>query len=90
MIEPSHRTLVDVLQGPPATYGHGHVNLISQDSENMLDARGTGDGKPPEVRAADHDGRCPEGSRLQDVRSASNAAVEQNRSASAQCVGDLG
>ncbi len=61
-----------------------------QHVDHALDARLTERAQAPDVRPADADGRRAERQRLEDVRAAADAAVDEHRDATADGLDDLG
>src|SRR5713226_8513165 len=64
---------------------HNEFKLAPEEVQNLLDARLPERGQSPEIRPAD--AHCPrtQRQRLEDVCSATKAAIDQNRNAASDC-----
>ena len=69
---------------------HDLHEFAVQDVDDRLDAALAEGGESPDLRPADTDRGRAEGERLEDVRAAPHAAVDQHRHAPADRSGDLG
>lgn len=69
---------------------HGHFEFSAEDFDHTGDAECAADGESVHIRTADHDCRSAEGEGLEDVDAATDAAVENQRHAFTDSLGDGG
>ena len=69
----------DITNGWRAAEFHGDLELTSQDIEHLFDAGLTERGQTPQIRSADTDATGAQGQCLEDIGSAAETAIDQNR-----------
>src|SRR5262249_47547606 len=79
---------VDLVEARRAAQGHGRLELVAEDVDDALHTRCAVDGQPPQVGTPDQDSAGAERDRLDDVRPAADAAVEKQRHAPLNSLGD--
>jgi mycofactocin system glycosyltransferase len=77
-----------VVDRGPAEREQGGVDTAAEHVEDVLHARGSVGGEPPQVGPADHDRPGTEGQRLDHVAAAPDAAVQQHLDLAAHRVAD--
>src|SRR6185369_12241927 len=65
---------------------HRKSQLVTQDIENPLDALLTKSGESPDVWPADADSVSAKRQRLEDIRTTTNSAIDQDRNTSSYCL----
>src|SRR5262249_6018392 len=88
-LRPSHHCRHEGLDRRGADLLHHRVRLDAQHLERALDARLAERTEAPDIRTADAYGRCAHAQRLDHVRAAAEAGIDQDRDAPVHRVDDL-